>query len=371
MPKYNTPIITIHGFKGSVLSNPDGKPAWLTMSNAVGITTPDLALPLTWKDGVQDRDDLSPSHTLKKIGYLPRFLGGDIYESWLRKAESIGPSFEFVWDWRRSLTEAILRFEAYVRWVAVKTDSRVQVVAHSAGCLITLAVMNKHPELFHSVLFAAPPFKPNINGYLRIHYGDVAGRNTKILQTEVAFTFPSALILLPTVEEYSDPDVGFIVNSRGERVIIDFFNPLDWISHGLGLAAYTNLNTQEMDHLTLGLKDALLAKKACQFKDGVDYPPIAILASKAYPTQHYAVKDGPLSKYGFDIDTPQKVPGDGSVPWSAAVNIKSGVGHIVYESTLEHHKILNDPQVVEIIDKLHSQRNNDGMTVIKFPGAKL
>lgn len=52
---------------------------------------------------------------------------------------------------------------------------------------------------------------------------------------------------------------------------------------------------------------------------------MAIIASKNYPTQHYAIKDGPLSKYGLDIDTPQKVPGDGSVPWTAAVGKKDGV----------------------------------------------
>lgn len=75
--------------------------------------------------------------------------------------------------------------------------------------------MNRHPELFHSVLFAGCPFKANINVYLKLLMGDVAGRNKKVLQTSVGFSFPSALLFLPTIEEYNDEDVGFIFNTSG------------------------------------------------------------------------------------------------------------------------------------------------------------
>jgi hypothetical protein len=75
--------------------------------------------------------------------------------------------------------------------------------------------MNHHPELFHSVLFAGGPFKSNINVYLKLLLGDVAGRNRKILQTSVGFSFPSALMFLPTLDEYEDDDVGFIFDTTG------------------------------------------------------------------------------------------------------------------------------------------------------------
>jgi len=231
--------------------------------------------------------------------------------------------------------------------------------------------MNRHPELFHSVLFAAPPFKPNINGYLRLHYGDVLGRNTKILHPEVAFTFPSALVLLPTTEEYNDPDVGFIVNSRGERVIIDFFNPTEWNNHGLGFASGQHLDKAELQHLANSLKDALMVKKITKLDPKINYPPIAILASRNYPTTHYAIKDGPKSIYGLDIDTPKKVDGDGSVPWNASVNVPKGVIVTIWESQLEHHRMLNSPHILEIIDDLHAQARNDNSEIIKFPASKL
>ena len=48
-----------------------------------------------------------------------------------------------------------VKFAAYLRWISAKHDgTRVQVVAHSMGGLITSAAMNLYPELFHSVLFA-------------------------------------------------------------------------------------------------------------------------------------------------------------------------------------------------------------------------
>jgi hypothetical protein len=48
-----------------------------------------------------------------------------------------------------------------------------------------------------------------------VTYGEKAGMNSKILPETVVFTFPSVLTLLPTVEDYQDEAVGFIVNSRG------------------------------------------------------------------------------------------------------------------------------------------------------------
>jgi hypothetical protein len=78
-----------------------------------------------------------------------------------------------------------------------------------------VAALNQHPELFHSVIFAGGPFKSNINVYLKLLFGDIAGRNKRVLQTSVGFSFPSALMFLPTLEEYADDDIGFIYDTSG------------------------------------------------------------------------------------------------------------------------------------------------------------
>lgn len=46
---------------------------WILFSNslqatqAAGFSTPDLKLPMTWQNGIQDRDDIHPMHTLKAV----------------------------------------------------------------------------------------------------------------------------------------------------------------------------------------------------------------------------------------------------------------------------------------------------------------
>ena len=49
-------------------------------------------------------------------------------------------------------------FEIFLDKIAKELDSKVQVVAHSMGGLITLVTLNRRPELFHSVLFAGKVF---------------------------------------------------------------------------------------------------------------------------------------------------------------------------------------------------------------------
>lgn len=56
-----------------------------------------------------------------------------------------------------------------------------------------------------------------------ITYGEKAGMNSKVLPESVVFTFPSVLVLLPTVKDYEE-DVGYILNNRGIFEAIDLTN---------------------------------------------------------------------------------------------------------------------------------------------------
>lgn len=80
------PIVTIHGYKGSVLKRGDTV-VWITAAQvfhnpscltteAAGVSTPDLTLPLKWTDHgggfkTQARDDVTAAHTLKGITGKP------------------------------------------------------------------------------------------------------------------------------------------------------------------------------------------------------------------------------------------------------------------------------------------------------------
>lgn len=92
-----------------------------------------------------------------------------------------------------------------------------------------------------------------------------------------------------------------------------------------------------------------------------------ILASKSHPTYSRAILDGPKSTYGLDIETPPKVQGDGTVPWTDTQPpscmrfgehynlLSSGVKCKVVESVLDHMGIVNDPQLRTIVTKLQER----------------
>lgn len=64
---------------------------WLTAAQAAGFSTPDLRLPMTWKNGIQDRDDVHPMHTMKAVTVIPYLYEADFYGDWLRKVSCYKP----------------------------------------------------------------------------------------------------------------------------------------------------------------------------------------------------------------------------------------------------------------------------------------
>src|SRR6185436_141041 len=144
------PLVFIHGIKGSELTDAHGAVNWFTAWQALGLSTPDLSLPLQWNGDVQQRDSLVATGPLDTVAWH------DVYAPFLKWAAASGRAFHpFAYDWRRDnleTTDAFIRFLEKVR--RESNDARIQVVAHSMGGLITLAAIHRRPELFHSVVFA-------------------------------------------------------------------------------------------------------------------------------------------------------------------------------------------------------------------------
>jgi len=346
----NIPIVTIHGLKGSVLKDPKDKIVWLSGPQAAGFVTPNLALPITWHNGVQLRDEYVPKHTLRSVTVVPYLVGAIIYGPWLKRAKTLGrPAYEFSYDWRRSHFETITKFEAYLKWISAKHDNvKIQVVAHSMGGLITLAVLNKCPEVFHSVLFAGVPFSGG--GILfDLQVGEPTGRNHKILAPSVVYTFPSYYCFFPCLEtqKKSKP---FIVEKDGTPILIDFFNVEDWKKYQLGIWAHGEVTPEQEEHVKHVLADAekfrhLIDKANLNIK----YPPIAVLISEAHPTLEVVIKDGPQSLCGYDFASAPKAPGDGRVPFENAIP-PPGISFKLYKTKKRAYgfsKFEKDPQNFE------------------------
>src|ERR1700674_1142696 len=94
MPSLLPPLVFIHGFKGSGLTRPQGREAWLTRWQVLGVESPDLTLPIHWDDDGQQRDDLVATSPLRHVA------GWDVYASFLKWAEASGRAFyPFAYDW--------------------------------------------------------------------------------------------------------------------------------------------------------------------------------------------------------------------------------------------------------------------------------
>lgn len=356
------PIVTIHGMKGSVLAKPDGQIVWLTGSQAAGLSTPDLALPLKWKNGVQEHDDITAKHTLKAVTVIPYLVGASLYEGWLSKAQLLGcPSYEFSYDWRRSCCENTVKFAAYVRWISAKHDGlKVQVVAHSMGGLITTAAMNLYPELFHSVFFAGVPFKGGPGFLQDMHVGTPNGRNMGILAPKVLWTFPSAQVICHLPGEHDDPNYSGIVDANMKPISVDWYDILDWKKHKFALYSDESQppTRQEEEAFANALADAKKFRKLVVGQKGVKYPPICVMASDKFPSRKAFIKDGPKSFRGLDFETYPNFPGDGRVPITHAT--PTGIPHEFVRSDLNHETILNDDRIPDLLQKLVDQVLDQG-----------
>ena len=341
-----TPLVFVPGFKGCVLVDPQGTTAWLTGTQVLGFPSRSLALPLLWRNGLQQRDSLSPQEVLRKITIIPYLLETQLYGPWLETASRISrPFYPFAYDWRRDNRESVAQLEALIESVMQSHGGKqVQVVAHSMGGLLTLALLNRRPDLFQSVVFAGVPFAGGIGFLPDLHSGTAVGLNRKLLAPEVLFTFPSLYTLFPI-------DGSGLEDAHGHPVNMDFYSVDGWKNNALGIFSEQRDNLADLEgYLTQALTAARSFRGLLRPLEQT-YPPIAVLAGRNFPTLARAMRGGPRSIRGLDFETPPKEPGDGRVRESSALP-PSGIPYRIVYSDREHTQLLNDPVVTDLIENL-------------------
>jgi pimeloyl-ACP methyl ester carboxylesterase len=238
MGEENIPLVFIHGLKGSTLVDDAGYVHFINLWQGLGFSSPKLALPIQWEGGKQKTDHLHAGEILHSIA---RFFA--VYGPFLSHLHTLKrPTYTFPYDWRRDLNETAEKFQIFLREIYKKHNTKIQIVAHSMGGIITLASINTHngdlisypkpkpdqdnvkpdsgpstastskkgssanngePErvidLVHSIIFAGCPFRTGV-GFLQdlTGHGSPNGHNWKILSPSVLFTFPSIYTFFPT-----------------------------------------------------------------------------------------------------------------------------------------------------------------------------
>jgi pimeloyl-ACP methyl ester carboxylesterase len=334
-----SPLVFIHGFKGSTLVNHDGEIQWLSGLQALGLRTPNLALPLQWSGDAQARDGLSAGQILDQVNVIPWIASEKVYGPWLEAAREMGhPFYPFAYDWRRDNLESLEQFSRFIESVRRENQGApVRVVAHSMGGLITLALLNQHPEYFQSVVFAGVPFAGGVGFLPDLHTGIPVGLNRKILSPAVLMTFPSVYALFPL-------NGTGLITVEGAPIPMDFFSADQWLEKKLGT----------VDSVSVPFLSGALAraKKFRQLLVGKkqSYPPILVVSGRSQPTLVTAIRNGLQSYLGWDFESAPQLPGDGRVAERDSVP-PEGVPYRQMFSEKEHSGQLNDPVVIREIQK--------------------
>jgi pimeloyl-ACP methyl ester carboxylesterase len=337
-------LVFIHGIKGSILTDAQRNVRWLTVWQALGLTSSELKLPLQWQGDVQQRDGLIASAPLGSVGWHA------VYAPFLEWASASGRTLRsFAYDWRRDNLENTEAFITFVEGVRRESGiARVQVVSHSMGGLITFVAMNRRPDLFQSVLFAGVPFGSSISFLEDLHSGTSNGFNQRILNPQVLFTFASPYTLLPF-----DLKESGLVEGNGDRIVHDWFSVEDWSQKRLGIFADTGPNPisqEQRTHLRMALDHARRFRSEIIYKESIPYPQIAVLASDSSPTLSSVRRNGSRSSKGWDFVSNPMKPGDNRVEFARAVP-PAGTRCSVFKTSRAHDDLLNDTRQVEAILK--------------------
>ena len=370
------PLVLIHGLKGGHLKDVQtGQRRYLRTAQLFNPTRyqdpPALPLKRDPVKGTQAKDNLVPDGIIKNVDLLG-FNLASFYGPFIDEFKDSRDLRLFSYDWRRDLDEGGEAIETFLEQVIKETGSKqgVQVVCHSMGGLITFPVLNRRPELFHSVLFAAAALGGGIS-FLR----DLAERD------EGNGMGPINKSMFTPERWVSWPSVWTFFNGTGEReaqgkseatwsplreadgttlVPCDFHNLDDWKRLKLGPYGPASSVSEVSSEMEIFLQETLTRAKDYRqqlvHNPAVNYPPIAVLRSDAAPTITQLCRPSPDG--AFDYDAAFTTPGDGRITLEDTLPPKGVPLSAMITNHVDHSNILGElGDVQELLNTLIMESN--------------
>ena len=351
------PVVFIHGWKASVLVDKNtSRPEFdYTLGTLLGLTRdPALELPLEFdSNGHQVKDNLvatEPCHSARFCGIKL----GDIYGPLLDYLEENRDFRPFAYDWRRPLGETAASFREFLQQVKDDCGQPPQVIAHSMGCLVTLNILNSHPELFHSVLFGAAAFSPNasvLKDFSLLGEKNVVLKNSTMFTPRINLSNPAPFHFLARTGEremWSKPHVDLFFDEAGKAVAHNLYDVQTWKHLQCGIY-HPDSGVEDPEKLESWLQSIL--DKARIFREGLiptkkKYPPVTVLRGDYEDTEFSYV----IRQNGIDLKTDITcLRGDGRITLEDAVPPKGiEVGKIVTNDK-DHAAVLNDIDNVKML----------------------
>eukprot|EP00035_Acanthoeca_spectabilis_P025467 m.458562 g.458562 ORF g.458562 m.458562 type:complete len:437 (-) comp21533_c0_seq1:254-1564(-) len=384
------PMVHVPGIKASSLVDKDtGEMGYGSTAAFFNLFSPDFSLPAKWDgpDGRQREDNLVSGGVIEDLELSMPF-GGRVrllqvqspYTEYCReRADRLGSTFHiFNYDWRREISESTENLEVYLdTLVGGPGGQPVQLIAHSMGAVVSLPLIAKRPDLFHSVLFLAPGVHTDV-GFLEdcslagLHSPPRTCNNTVFNSTMLS---PSLWATCPAPYSFF-PLKGFLASDGkppltlpdGTPVDFDFYNLDDYKRYRLGI-----YHPHSQVDVTPELEEFMrnMFRRCVRFRrnlldlDLSDSPvPIRCLMSLC--------KDTPV---GYVIDEedvwwrkPRMVHGDGRVSAHAIGKPPAGLRYReVVASDLSHFQVQNDTKKIEILlNKLMVDGDEFGVADAQF-----
>ncbi|KAI8921850.1 hypothetical protein DFJ77DRAFT_669 [Powellomyces hirtus] len=277
-------LVLLGGMYGSFLSDrKTGKKAWLTMDAVLGFAPVDVGLSI---EDVEDR--LVPSGILDRVG--PINVCADLVREFTAQAECSNGSFRFHpfgYDWRRDLDVSASRLEKHLESIFSQNGGqKITVIAHSMGGLVTLAVVNRRPELFRGVVFVGTPFGGVPTILWQLKKGIPFPLNKDLMSPDLHFGARSSFVFLPmdgralVVDSKNSPD-------GEDDYLVDFYSADEWINHTLSQTLYARKPDEIASHkeyLQKTLHSAKTFRQSLAFDPEKQYPPLTHLVSTNWPT---------------------------------------------------------------------------------------
>jgi pimeloyl-ACP methyl ester carboxylesterase len=231
--KKNT-LIFIPGFKGSVLSDQEGRFIWPNFWRAQFDKSTSLSNHLP---GIDVRNPLrfKSSDVVQSVSILPSVFKVNIYSQMIKALKQRLPKdtevILFHYDWRQDLMTTAPRLKALIMRVLRERGGSIDIVGHSMGGLIASYVLKMfETPVIRNAFLVSVPFLGALKPLLDLKKGATLGLNKALLSPKALATFGSIYYLLPRypdagkghsfldVETWKEFDLSVLMHGNNEQV---------------------------------------------------------------------------------------------------------------------------------------------------------
>ena len=238
-------IIVVPGYYGSRLSQAsDHELVWISLGEAL-TGTRSLVLPHEGL-GIQDGLVLRPDGILNGVTVIPYLYTVDAYGPLLNRLRNEFAQRTLIvplaYDWRLDLAETVRALSETVDLLHQRGISRIVVLAHSMGGLVTAYYLRygmQDPDSaveswsgstkLSGAILTGVPYHGSMATFRNMQYGRTVGLNDTLLSSEAVASFPASYYVLPS------PQHDLLVSSSLQPFVGRLYQPDAWRDNEWGL----------------------------------------------------------------------------------------------------------------------------------------